>query len=301
MNLLRFLRKCINDRPAAIRSAKLVVRSFYGQWYWFRNPQAPLAYRIPDGGILLLEPGHSFTGCFWPGGVDFYEPEVRAFLLYVLKPGYTFIDCGANVGFFSVQAGGKVGRDGKIVSIEANPITYKLLERNLEANKIGIPLNCALTSQIGEVELFMPSDGDIYSSLRKDGLVENSASFHTFKIRGGTLDNVITELALSRVDVVKVDIEGAELDVLRSAPNLLSTFRPILVVEYGTNTWPCFGATPDGLETLADTYNYALRLFNPQKKELVSIPEEFWNTPYSNLILVPEERIQGSTLVTFDD
>ena len=101
MNVGRFLRKCVTDYPAAVRSAKLVAREYYGRWYW-RLRYEPLAYHLPTGGVLLLEPGHAFTGCFWPD-VDRYEPEVCAFLRRVLKPGATFIDCGANVGYFSIN------------------------------------------------------------------------------------------------------------------------------------------------------------------------------------------------------
>lgn len=290
MNLWRFLRKCFTDPPAAVRSAKLVIRSFYGQGYWLVYPNQPLAYRLPTGGVLLLDPGHSFTGCFWPN-IDRYEPEVRGALQYLLKPGYTFIDCGANIGYFSIQAGGLVGNEGKVVSIEANPITYQLLERNLKANQFGIPIHCALTSQTGEVELFMPSDGDVYSSLRKGGLVKGD-SIRAFKVQGRSLDEVVKDLALSRVDVVKIDIEGAEIDVLRSARHLLSTFRPVLIVEYGTNTWPIFGASCEDLKAISCQHGYALLLFNPQKEKLVSITEDVWQSHYANLILVPEERLE---------
>lgn len=290
MNLLRFIKKCLTDPPAAARSARLVARSFYSQWYWFLNSEKPLAYHLPTGGTLWLEPGHSFTHCFWPG-VDQYEPDVRGVLQYLLKPNHTFIDCGANVGYFSVLAGGLVGSEGRVVSIEANPITYKLLERNLEANHLGTPVHCALTSQTQEVELFMPSEGDVYSSLRQGGLIKGD-SVRSFKIQGRTLDELVQQLTLSKVDVVKIDIEGAELDVLRSAPNLLTALKPIIIMEYGTNTWPSFGATPKDLKELAHKHHYVLRLFNLQKQKLVPATEEVWQSKYTNLVLVPEERVE---------
>lgn len=129
MDFRRFIKKCLTDPPAAWRSMKLVGRSFYGQCYWKLNPKRPLLHRLQNGGILLLEPEHSFTYCFYPG-VDAYEPDVRMALQFLLKPGNTFIDCGANVGYFSVQAAQLVGNAGKVISIEANPLTYSLLERN---------------------------------------------------------------------------------------------------------------------------------------------------------------------------
>jgi FkbM family methyltransferase len=290
MNLLRFIKKCFTDTPAALRSVKRAARKCYGQLYWTIRPHTPLRYHFPMGGLLLLEPKHVFTGFFWPD-VERYEPDVCEFLQYVLKPGGTFIDCGANVGFFSIQAGALVGETGTVISIEANPDTYKLLERNLRANRFGLPINYALTSQAGEVELFVPGSWDVYSSLRADGLVEGVAD-HSYKVKASTLDEVIEELALSRIDLVKIDIEGGELDVLRSAPKLLGTFRPYIIMEYGLNTWPAFGVTGEDLKQLMKDFGYTINIFSMQKQKLVPVTDEVWESPYINLILAPKESAE---------
>lgn len=288
MNLQRFLKKCVTDRPAAARSLRVVARTFYGQLYWSLKPDAPLAYQLPTGGTLLLDHKHAFTGCFWPD-VDHYEPDVRAFLNDALKPGDTFIDCGSNVGYFSVQAGAIVGSSGTVVAIEANPRTYKLLERNLQANAVGIPVQCAVTTQSGEVELYMPSDGDVFSSLSTGGLLKGKTN-QSFKVAARTLDDVVRDLALERVDVVKIDIEGGELDALHSGAHLLSTFRPLVVTEYSVITWSGFGATAQELIELASEFNYSLNLFDLETRKLVPVTDEVWEMSYVNLIMVPLER-----------
>lgn len=288
MNLLRFLKRCLTDTPAALRSARVLARTYYGQLYWSLKPGVPLAYHLPTGGMLLLDHKHAFTGCFWPD-VERYEPDVRTFLQCALKAGDTFIDCGANVGYFSVQSGALVGKSGKVIAIEANPRTFKLLERNLKANGFGIPLHCALTSQTGEVELFMPQDWDVYSSLRAGGLVEGRAD-ESFKVMARTLDDVVRELALKRVDVVKIDIEGGELDVLRSAPNVLTNFRPLIITEYGINTWASFDATHTDLKELAAKFGYSLRLFDTQSRKLVPVREDVWQGTFANVVMMPLER-----------
>lgn len=299
MNPLRFLRKCFVDRDAAGRSARLTARGFYGRWYWLCHPGRALPYRVPNGGTLLLEPKHSFTDCFWPGGSDYYEPEVRALLINSLRPGHTFIDCGANVGYFSVQATGLVGKSGTIVAIEPNPETFELLKRNLLANKSGIPINCAITSLNGQVELYIPSDGDVYGSLRSDGLVKQSHTYRSVKVAARTLDEIVKALKLHRVDMIKIDVEGGELDVLNSATFVLDKFRPIVILEYGTNTWPSFGATPSGLRQLANRFGYAPRVFDMQKQEFVTIPDEIWSKTYVNLVLVPEKTGTSTSLNLF--
>lgn len=289
MNLFRFLKKCVTDAPAAARSIRIVAREYYGQLYWSLKPGAPLAYHLPSGGTLLLDHKHAFTGCFWPD-VERYEPDVRSFLQYALRPGDTFIDCGANVGYFSVQAGALVGSHGQVIAIEANPRTFKLLERNLLANHFGTPVHCALTSQTGEVELFMPGDWDVYSSLRADGLVEGHAD-QSFKVAARTLDEVVSDLALKKVDLVKVDIEGGELDVLRSAPKLLSTLRPLIIAEYGVKTWASFGVNAQDLKELTQKFDYSLRLFDPQTLKLVNVCDDVWQRPFVNIVMMPDERL----------
>lgn len=288
MNPLRFIRNCFTDPRAAWCSAKLLGRSFYGCAYWAIRPESSLRYRLASGGVLLLERRHSFTFCFWPG-VDKYEPDVRAALLHFLKPGSTFLDCGANIGYFSVMAGAVVGPNGSVIAIEANPNTYKLLQRNLIVNGIGTAINCALTSLPGEIELFMPrSGGDVYSSLRKGGLVTGN-DVETFRVVGRTLDEVVLSLKLSRVDVMKIDIEGAELDVLRSASHLMRELRPVILCEYGTNTWPAFGASAKELLELLDECGYRASLFDETTKTVRPTDEKVWTSPYVNLVLLPVE------------
>lgn len=289
MNPLRFFRKCLNDRPAAWRSAKLVGRSLYGRAYWALRPESPLRYRLASGGVLLLERGHSFTYCFWPA-VDGYEPDVRAALRHFLKPGDTFLDCGANVGYFSVLAGALVGPGGRVVAVEANPVTYDLLRRNLALNGFGTAVHCALTTSEGETELFTPREGgDVYSSLRKGGLVCGD-DVETFRVAGRTLDEVVASLGLDRVDVLKIDIEGAELDVLRAAPRLMRESRPVIICEYGTNTWPAFGACAASLLAMLGERGYRAGLFDAVSRTVRPADGRVWDSHYANLILLPVER-----------
>ena len=286
MDPLRFLRKCLTNPPAAWQSAKLVGRSFYGRAHWALRPQAPLRYRLASGGELLLEPGHSFTHCFWPG-VDNYEPDVHSALLHFLKPGDTFVDCGSNIGYFSVLAGSVVGSDGCVIAVEANPVTHRLLERNLKLNRLGLAVHCALMAEPGEVELFVPQDGgDVYSSVHKGGLVRGE-NVETIKVNGRTLDEMVASLGLDRVDVIKLDIEGAELSVLSSAKMVMRELRPVIICEYGTNTWPAFGATAEDLLKLLDECAYEVGVFEPVPSRVRLATMRDWEAPYINLVLRP--------------
>ena len=270
---------------SAWQSVTLVSRSAYGRFFWTIRPTAPLRYALRTGGTLWLEPSHSFTTCFWPA-VDQYEPDVRAALLHFLKPGGTFVDCGANIGYFSVMAQQIVGSAGRVVAIEANPATFCLLERNLDANGAAEAINCAVAAHTADAELFVPREGDVYSCLRTGGLVDGNDA-QAIRVPGRTLDEIVMSLRLTRLDLLKLDVEGGELDILRSASRVLRDLRPVIVCEYGTNTWPAFGATPDQLATLMHNHHYAIGTFDVGRQVVAPAGEQVWSSPYVNLVMVP--------------
>lgn len=289
MNIIRFLKKCFTNPPDAIKSAKLVLRSYYGYFYWNTFPDKPMKYHLPTGGVLLLEPNHAFTKGFWPSCEPYdQDKHVFAMLKSILKSGDVFIDCGANVGYFSVLAADLVGNTGKVVAIEANPETYKLLRRNLEANNINSCFNYALTSQNGEIDLFVPNKGDIFSSLRQNEYIQGDLMY-SCKVMGKTLGDIINELELSKISLIKIDIEGAEMDVIRSAVNIISKFRPPIIVEYGVNTWSIFGSTIQDLFEIIKSHDYLVYRFDLNDSFTKLSDSSLVTSTYANLLLAPKE------------
>jgi hypothetical protein len=110
-------------------------------------------------------------------------------------------------------------------------------------------------------------------------------------VNGKTLDALVADLKLDRVDVVKVDIEGAEMDALRSADHIMRNFRPAFVLEYGMNTWPVFGATADDLRELAADRGYIVKIYDLASGRPVDPPRETWSSGYANLLLLPREWV----------
>ena len=291
MNLFRFIRKCLTDPTAAVESAGLVARSIRSRLLWAVRPTAVLRHKLPTGGLLLLDSGHSFTHAFYPA-VNAYEPDVRAAVKRYLKPGDVFLDCGSNIGYFSVMANDIVGKLGRVISVEANPTTFKLLRRNLDANGFGTPVHCALTDVPGDVEIFIPKGGDVYSSLKKGGLVTGE-DIISFSVPGRTLDEVAASLNVTRVSLLKIDVEGAEMQVLRSAAQTLKEMRPVVLCEYSTHTWGAFGATSNDLIDLIDELGYEAGLFDVKTNVVTPLPPDVWSNSYINLVLTP--RQSGTT------
>ena len=136
---------------------------------------------------------------------------------YKVKRGDIVIDGGAHIGLFTVKAGQAVGDEGMVIAIEPEPDNLKFLKRNIEANEL---TNVVI---IGE---------GVWS--RKDRLklsIKNSTDTHTFlgrkdaigfiEVEVDTVDNILRGLGIMRIDFIKMDIEGAEIEALKGMKETL--------------------------------------------------------------------------------
>jgi len=106
-----------------------------------------------------------------------YEPEVSSYIMKNLKLGETFMDIGANNGYYTILAADLVGPKGKVISLEPNPKAFQRLLHNIEINNLKnvIPLNIALSDKDGKAILYLNSGSeDGLASLIKG---EQSKSF----------------------------------------------------------------------------------------------------------------------------
>ncbi|MGC8626433.1 MAG: FkbM family methyltransferase [Acidimicrobiales bacterium] len=160
-----------------------------------------------------------------------YEPDVTAVLRRDLGPGSTFVDIGANVGWFSLLGASLVGPGGRVVAVEPNPSNVALLTKSAEENGFANldVLNMALSDRSSAVALetdgsngrIVPIEGPPRSPVRASWVVAAQP-----------LDEALATMALSRVDMVKLDVEGAEPLVLRGAASTLARYRPVIITEF---------------------------------------------------------------------
>jgi FkbM family methyltransferase len=154
-----------------------------------------------------------------------YEPGIQKALAKHLRPGMVFYDIGANAGFFSLLGSLLVGPSGRVISFEPHPATARSCKAQLKANSLEnvTVVVAAVTDTVGTAEL---SDGEysVMTSLKDAGTAPK-----TITVATTTLDREITEYPVP--DVVKIDIEGAEIDALRGAHVLIDNNKPIFLVE----------------------------------------------------------------------
>ncbi|MGN6491231.1 MAG: FkbM family methyltransferase [Agriterribacter sp.] len=140
----------------------------------------------------------------------FWETWLTQYLASIVKPGDVCIDVGANFGYYSVLLSALAGSTGKVLAIEPNPVMAKLLRLTAGVNSPGFDTEeVALSYKKGRTKLLVPEDsfGDASILHRADRQRQPKAGY---KVRTDTLDAVLREKQIEKVDIIKIDAEGAE-------------------------------------------------------------------------------------------
>jgi FkbM family methyltransferase len=137
------------------------------------------------------------------------------------------IDVGGSYGIFSVAAARLVGEQGTVVTFEPARATFEILERNIALNHSSQvkAMRMALADKPGKLRLYHDADPS-RNSLAPEGTAQD---FEEVDVR--TLDSVVQDLGLSRIDFIKIDAEGADELVCRGAVETLKRFRPPIFFE----------------------------------------------------------------------
>jgi FkbM family methyltransferase len=164
-----------------------------------------------------------------------FEPSTVAAFRRHVKPGATVLDIGANIGAHTLQLARLVGADGRVLSFEPTDFAFAKLRRNLD-------LNPQIARQATALQYFLTAadantlPDSLYSSWslpRTPGAHEKHLGLRmaTAGARGATLDRVLADQGVARVDLVKLDVDGFECDVLAGANNMIGRDRPTFVME----------------------------------------------------------------------
>lgn len=215
-----------------------------------RPPQGP--HNVGDGVIVdIAGSDYIETALYYRA----FEYEIRQQFRTLLQRGHTVLDVGANVGYYSALASKLVTRDGHVYAVEPNPMMLPRLRSTIELNQLKNVevLAVAAGNTTGRATLFLPtghSHGE--ASLREQNWTAASA----VDVDLMPLDSA---LRLDRLDLVKIDVEGAELSVLQGAVRLLRQYRPAIIVEIVPPFVRRFGAAAtDVLAFVSDLGHYHL-------------------------------------------
>jgi FkbM family methyltransferase len=156
---------------------------------------------------------------------------------FIPEEGDTVVDIGAHIGHYTILSSMRVGPNGKVIAVEAHGGNFDMLNRNVKLNHLNnvVTLNYAVFSEETKIKLFLPaqeSDFTIYNTVMTDRGGKGGEKF--VEVDANTLDNLLRQNGVKAEDVnwVKIDVEGAELEVLKGATNVLSRSENIaLLIE----------------------------------------------------------------------
>lgn len=201
----------------------------------FRFSRTNVTIQDFDGDITmeLLLSEHMQRRIFWMG---YYNEDIAFLLDKILKPGMTVLDVGANIGEVALLAAKRVGPEGKVFAFEPIDAIAEKLKRHVEINnfdQIHVE-SCALGDAVDD-------NRPIYASCGQTGTDPNNGLGSLYGSKGEqplqhihmtTLDTWLQEHpSIQRIDVIKIDIEGAELACLTGAKKCLQRFKPSIIVE----------------------------------------------------------------------
>jgi FkbM family methyltransferase len=203
---------------------------------------------VPLFGMRFHMPAPRQFDCFreiYLHGV--WEPEMTRAVREIVRPGMNVALVGADVGYYVLQVA-SLNPTGAIFAIEPFPAHFRILEKNVRDNDLtGVRLlNIAAGSADGTARLVNPGT---------ESRLDRSDAAGGVEVPVRRLDDVLApELTAGRkLDVVQIDVEGAELDVLKGMETLIARDRPTLLIELHGPYLPNFGASKtEVLQWLAD-------------------------------------------------
>ncbi len=246
--------------PAKIFLGKGIDKNFpflvdlYKKVYVIVAKNGELKVKIPMDMKLIVSAKDCGLGMFLRTKGEF-EPLQTKLFLDSLKPGMVVFDIGANVGYYTLLASKLVGTKGKVYAFEPDPNNLELLKKNVSLN------NCSnvtiVKKALGEKEetaiLSLDKANPGESSLAK------TAGEEKVKVEVITLDKFIKQKKIQRADVIKMDIEGAEIMALTGGQDFLQQTRGItLFIECNVKSLRNFGVEPEDLINKLEGYGFKI-------------------------------------------
>lgn len=210
------------------------------------------------------------------------EPDMQLALKAMIREGMTVYDLGANVGFVSMIAARFVGPRGHVIAFEPLPANVQQIKHNAALNHFShVTVREEAVGREDGQACFDTTD------FPTTGRLQNTKRVHQEKtgelqVTVRRLDSVIPQAGLPQPDIIKMDVEGAETDVLAGAAQVIATARPLMLIElHGTN---------EPVARALEKHGYSVHVLGTR----AGILEAHWN---SRVIAIPRERTDLSETI----
>lgn len=237
--------------------------------------------------VMNLKPEeHIQQQLFWYGE---YEKPLGTVLKNLLRDDTTFIDIGANIGYFSLLVA-KSAPNGRIVAFEPVSYLFEALQKNIALNYIRNiqPVKTAIGEKEEDRLIYLSArDNDGMSSLHKP---ENYSGINEI-VKVIPLDSWFAGSGFTKIDIIKIDVEGYELAVLQGMKEVLILFQPHILLELNPVTLSYFSLTPENVLSYISQLSYKPFIISESGK-FITMPAEAINETI-NIALIHNERLNS--------
>ncbi len=221
----------------------------------------------------------------------YYEPEENPFLLAAARRAKVIFDVGANAGYYALRFANQSGTDCQINAFEPVPSTFRRLTRNIEINQLQdriLAHEFGFAHAAGNATIYLPSfSGNSAASLQN---LHPEESSEKVEVRLRTLDDFCAERQPGRIDLIKVDVEGAELPMLQGSLQALRAHRPVIFMELLRKWAKPFGYHPNDVIALLAAEGY--QCWTVAGRRLVPFASMDENTIQTNFFFaMPDARL----------
>ncbi len=236
---------------------------FRGKWRvtgfifqrWLLRSRRQQTIKLARGMRINCKLWDEVQNAIWWNGPN-YERKESKFIRRYLKPGMVFFDVGSNVGYYTLLAAPIVGKHGKVHAFEPVSEQHADLRANVERNNLQnvVPERLIITDRAGTMEINLGAEDN--AGTASVNLVYRE-SRPTERVDCTTLDDYLRARGVTRLDVLKIDVEGHEPFVLRGMTETLRTRRPLLLVEVRGAMLEEVGSSREALFAQIAVHDYA--------------------------------------------
>ena len=277
--LARFTRRYLDaKRPLSYRLCKSWLGLVYPRRGRRENHRLVIEY---DRGLIHVDTVSSIEYAVLFRGV--WEPEVTRLLDRLVRPGDVCLDVGASVGVHALLMAFRAGPAGRVIACEPQPELAARIRANVALNRLTnvTVVESAISDRDGTTTFYTYQEGEFARAL--SGLTKADGASRALEVRTLSGAGLAAEVALDRLDLIKIDAEGADAVILASLDGLIEKHRPVVVFEHRASHWSRFGASVERTTERLTGLGYRLYVIAadstaplagpvPASCELVAIP-----------------------------
>lgn len=257
-----------------------------------RRLELPFQYVWYDGLLFQVYLGNDLSRQLFIGGCA--DPNEFSLLSKLIAPGMVAVDAGANEGLYTLFLARRVGERGIVLAFEPSQREFSRLQRNVELNRFDNArlFNAALGNQDGEAHLQIAGYEHEGQNTLGGFVHEGVAPLRTEQVQVRRLDSVVAEAGLTRLDFLKMDVEGCETRLLQGCQTVIRKFRPVILFEAADKALRLQGSNREELTQLLRECGYLIYVFDSSGLPVPAAQGEFTG----NMLAAPVEKPLPSEL-----